>query len=128
MRARTNRNRTTTRQFNFYFVATSSLLALALLLSSWASTSHAYGPELEIINFEGIDLGYYDTYNFVGSVTNAEDPTALEVTIYINGNPAGTCHPNASGDFGLVLMCSGGEVRAECFQSPVLAVSKIVTL
>ena len=125
MRALMTSTRTATSRYSFYLAATTALLTLVLLLGSWASKSHAYGPELEIDNFIGIDLGYYDMYSFAGTVKNSQDPASLTVTIYINGQAAATGSPDAAGHFDIVCMCVGGEVVAETYETPFLATATI---
>lgn len=114
MRAHMTRTRTATSNHSLGILGAGSLLALALLLSSWASTSQAYGPGLDIANFQGNDLGYYDMYEFSGKVINTQDPASLTVYIYYNGNLAGSTQPDINGDFAVILMCPGAEVTAEC--------------
>jgi len=129
MRALMTRTRTVASRCPLYLTATSSLLVLAVLLGSWASTSHANPPgppmPLEIVNFIGNDLGYYDMYTFSGTVQNAQDPASLTVSIYINGNLAGTTQADSFGDFEIDLECTGGEVVASTTESGDTATATI---
>ena len=120
MRALTSLTQTATIRYAFA-VATIGLLALGLSHDNKAEAS----PTLDIINFAGIDLGYYDQYSFAGTVVNAQDPTSLIVTIYINGLQVDQCTPDASGHFEIITQCVGGDVTAEVFESPVLASATI---
>lgn len=122
MRALKTNTWTATCRHQLCFIAATSLLAIAVVLASRPSTSHAYGPELKIENFAAHSIGYYDMYDFEGYVKNVQgDPTDLTVTIYIEGQPAGTCTPLANGFFSIQLQCVGGDVTALTYESPFYA-------